>query len=284
MHPSLFRLGPIEIYSYGVMLMAAFIAAILWAGREAKRRGLQPSQIIDLSLWILLLGLLLARLFFILLNLEYYLSQPLSSLFFWQGRLGIQGLSFHGGLAGAILGLLLYSRRAKIPWLTLADICAPAAALGYGIGRLGCFLNGCCYGSPTDLPWGVRFLISPQSSLLTPPSHPTQIYSALASWAIFALLLWLRDRLRAPGQLFFAYLGLYSGARFLIEFLRRSFSAEIAVDSLTYAQVASMLILALSILLFARLQAKTISALKQAVNTSQRLPRRGNENAQMDRN
>ena len=254
MHPTLFRLGPIEIYSYGVMLMVGFIAAILWAGREARKRGLQPDKIIDLSLWVLAFGLIFARGLFILLNLDYYRSQPLSALFFWQGRFAIQGLSFHGGLLGAMLGGFFYSRRAKIPWLTLADICAPAAALGYGFGRLGCFLNGCCYGAPASLPWAVRFL-SPEGGF-TPPSHPTQIYSALGAWVIFGLLLWLRGHLRGRGQLFFAYLGLYSVMRFLVEILRRNYTAETAFDSLTQAQLASAILFVVCVFLLVLLRPK----------------------------
>jgi len=250
MHPTLFRIGPIHIYSYGVMLMLAFVAGIFWASREAKRRGVEAGKILDLALWILGFSMIFARLVFILLDLKYYLSQPLSALIFSGGRLAVQGLSFHGGLIGAALGAYWFSRRTKLSWLLLADICAPAAALGYGIARLGCFLNGCCYGVPTNLPWGVRFLMDPDAGTWTAACHPTQIYSALGSWLIFVVLLKLRGKLHYRGQLFFAYLGIYSVMRFLIEFLRKGVSAEVAVGSLTQAQVACIIILAFSIFLF----------------------------------
>ncbi len=285
MHPTICRLGPIEIYSYGVMLMVAFIAAILWACREGKRKGVKPSQIVDLSLWILVLGLIFARVVFILLNLDYYLKGPISNLFFWQGRLGIQGLSFHGALFGSILGVLIYAWRAKISWLTLADICAPSAALAYGFGRIGCFLNGCCYGAPTQLPWGIRF---PETNL---PSHPTQIYSTLGSWVIFGVLLWLRDRLlgrlgvtpssagratpsevegRLPGRgrLFFTYLSLYSVMRFLIEFLRRGVTGKIFLFSLTEAQWASAALFVISMVLIFYLKSRKAETTQEQRKTS----------------
>jgi phosphatidylglycerol:prolipoprotein diacylglycerol transferase len=254
MHPVLLRLGPISVYSYGAMLMLGFIAAVLWARREAVKQGIEPYKIIDLALWVLIFGLIFARAGFILLNLEYYRSQPFSALFISENRFAIQGLSFHGGLIGAALGGLLFAHRTKLSWLILADISAPALALGYGFGRIGCFLNGCCYGGPADLPWAVRFLDNSLTGTWTLPSHPTQIYSALGSWAIFGLLILMKPRLAAPGRLFFTYVALYSVMRFLIEFLRRGYSAMLAFDSLTQAQAASILLLALSIFLILRLR------------------------------
>jgi phosphatidylglycerol---prolipoprotein diacylglyceryl transferase len=254
MHPYLIRLGPLTIYSYGAMLLVGFLAGLWWARQEGRRRGITPGAIVDLALWMLFGGLLFARIFFILLNFEFYRSQPLSSLFFGGGHFAIQGLSFHGGLFGAILGLLIYARRAQLSWLTLADIMAPAAALGYGFGRIGCFLNGCCYGAPTNLPWGTHFLLDPDSGLCTPPSHPTQIYAALGSWAIFGLLVLLRGKLTGKGQLAFSYLALYSVLRFGVEFFRRGYTAQAAWGSLTQAQLASiiMFIVALGLILYLR--------------------------------
>src|SRR3990172_7084704 len=103
MHPELFHIGPIQIYSYGVMMMLAFIAGTYWAVLEGKKRGLASEQIIDLTIWILIFGLVFARGLFILMNLDYYRAQPFSSFFFSQGKLGVQGLSFHGGLLGAVI-------------------------------------------------------------------------------------------------------------------------------------------------------------------------------------
>jgi phosphatidylglycerol---prolipoprotein diacylglyceryl transferase len=257
MHPVLFHIGHISIYAYGTMLMLAFVAGCLWAIREGKRYGVTSEQITDLTFWILIFALVFARMAFIIMNLGFYRTQPLSNFFSIQGNLGVQGLSFHGGLAGAMLGGLFFCRRRHISWLLLADICAPAAALGYGIARIGCFLNGCCYGAPTNLPWGVRF--PDDFGGFTAPSHPTQIYSALGSWLIFAILLKLRTRLLGRGQLFFTYLALYCVLRFVVEFFRAGYSAEymqILFTSLTQAQVASVLVFIVSILIVIKLRSK----------------------------
>jgi phosphatidylglycerol:prolipoprotein diacylglycerol transferase len=254
MHPYLFRIGPLTIYSYGALLLVGFLAGLWWARREGRRRGIAPGAIVDLSLWMLFGGLLFARVFFILLNFEFYRSQPLVSLFFGSGHFAVQGLSFHGGLFGAIMGSLIYVRRAGLSWLMLADIMAPAAALGYGFGRIGCFLNGCCYGAPTNLSWGTHFLLDPDSGACTPASHPTQIYAALGSWAIFGLLLLLRNRFTGKGQLAFSYLALYSVLRFGVEFFRQGYTAQTAWGIFTQAQIASIIIfmIALGLILYLR--------------------------------
>jgi phosphatidylglycerol---prolipoprotein diacylglyceryl transferase len=249
MHPYLIRFGPLTIYSYGAMLLVGFLAGLWWARREGRRRGIASGAIVDLSLWMLFGSLLFARIFFVLLNLAFYRSQPLSALFLGNGHFAIQGLSFHGGLFGAMLGSFIFCRRARLSWLLLADIMAPAAALGYGFGRIGCFLNGCCYGAPTHLPWGTRFLIDPETGVCTPPSHPTQIYAALGSWAIFGLLLLLRNKLPGKGQLAFSYLALYSVLRFGVEFFRRGSTAIVSWGGLTQAQIASIIIFVIALVL-----------------------------------
>ena len=121
-----------------------------------------------------------------------------------------------------------------------ADLLAPSVAIGYAITRIGCFLNGCCYGAPTSLPWGVRFH---EHGFLTPPSHPTQLYATAANLLIFFLLTRLERLKRAPGFIFVSYLGLYSIYRFLIEFLRKGYSAQVSLFGLTQAQVASIVII-----------------------------------------
>jgi len=140
-------------------------------------------------------------------------------------------------LAGA-----LFARRRQVSLATLADMNAAPLALGYGIARFGCLLNGCCYGCPTSLPWGVRFPLYPDSAITTDPSHPTQVYAALASFAILAALMWARPRLLVRGQLFLLYLALYSVARSAIEVLRKGYTARVLFDGITQAQTASALI------------------------------------------
>jgi len=238
MLPTLFHIGPVAVRSYGTLLMLGFIAGILLAGREAKRLGLSSELAVDLGLWALLLGIVGARGMFVALNWAQFSARPAEALYVWQ----VGGLSFHGGLLGGVVAALLVAWRHRVGFWSLGDMAAPGLALGYGITRFGCFLNGCCYGGPTSLPWGVRFPLFPDSSITTEPSHPTQIYAALGSFLILFLLLRVRSRLPARGQVFLLYLLLYSVLRASIEVLRRGYTAQVLVDGVTQAQAASAVI------------------------------------------
>ncbi len=236
MRSTLFEIFGLPIRSYGVMMVVGFVAGLWRASRVCGKRGLAPERLYDLAVIVLLSGVLGARLVYILLNPGTESFREFLAV--WQG-----GLSFHGGVVFGLLGGYLYTRRAGLDFLKCADLIAPSAAIGYGFTRIGCFLNGCCYGAPTTLPWAVRFN---EQGVLTPPSHPTQIYASLASFAIFFLLVRLEKLHRAPGFVFTSYLGLYSIYRFLIEYLRAGYSAQLWFGGLTQAQVASAAIFAVS--------------------------------------
>jgi phosphatidylglycerol:prolipoprotein diacylglycerol transferase len=243
MRPILLQLGSIAVRAYGTMLVIAFLAAIAWAVREARLRRTPPERVYDLAFWILVSGVFFARLIFVLLDLPYYTAHPADLIPSW--RTGVGGLSFHGGFLGAILAAALYARKARLSFWTLADVCAPAAALGYAIARVGCFLNGCCYGRPTDLPWGLRFpLEGGLPGQLTPPSHPTQIYSVIGGLVIFLVLIRLRNRLPHPGQLFIAFVGLYGVERFVVEIWRSGATSAPLWGPITLAQVVSLVAIA----------------------------------------
>ena len=239
MHPDLFHIGPVTVHSYGTLLMLGFLAGIWLAAREARRRGLPSELAIDLGLWTLVAGVVFARVVFAALNWPDFAADPKRVLFIWREG----GLSFHGGLLGGVLAGALLARRRRISFWTLGDITAPVLALGYAIARIGCLLNGCCYGAPTALPWGVRFPVFPDAGICTQASHPTQIYSSLGSLVILAILLKARARLPARGQLFCLYLALYSVLRSAIEVLRRDYTATRFFDGITQAQAASGVIL-----------------------------------------
>lgn len=249
MYPILFRIGPVEIHSYGTMLMLGFIAGILLARRQARRLDLSPDLPLDLGVWLLVAGVAGARLLFVALNWELYADRPVEILCVWRDS----GLSFHGGLLGGVAAAILFARTRRVSFWALADMAAPGLAFGYAIARVGCFLNGCCYGAPTDLPWGVEFLLWPDSEVTTPPSHPTQIYSSLGSLVILAVLLRLGPQLRAPGQLFLLYLMLYSVLRSAVEVLRKGYTGKVLVAGVTEAQAASAVIVILALVLFPRL-------------------------------
>lgn len=245
MLPTLFRIGPLEIHSYGTLLMVGFVAGMLLSRRQARRLGLSPDLPLDLGVWVLVAGVVFSRGVFVLLNWRQYAANPAEALYIW--RQG--GLSFHGGLLGGVVAGILFSRRRRVSFWVLGDMLAPGIALGYAIARLGCLLNGCCYGAPTSLPWGITFPLS-----LHPhqPVHPTQIYAALGSLAIMGVLLWARSRMAAGGQLFLLYLMLYSLLRSSVEVFRRNASAQPFMEGsvVTQAQVASLVIFTAALLGF----------------------------------
>ncbi len=246
MHPVLFHIGPVTVRSYGVLLMLAFIAGIWLASGQARRRGFSSDLAIDLGIWSLVGGVVFARLLFVALNWSAYAPDPIHILYIWREG----GLSFHGGLLGGVLAGVLLAHRRGVSFWTLADIASPALALGYAVARVGCLLNGCCYGAPTSLPWGIRFQVYPDAGITTLPSHPTQIYSSLGSLLILAILLKAAPRLRAPGQLFCLYLALYAPVRAAIEILRRDYTAVRLVDGITQAQAASAVLLPAAVIVF----------------------------------
>jgi len=246
MYRTLFRIGPLEIHGYGTLLMIGFIAGILLSRREARRLGLSPEIPLDLGIWLLVAGVVMARGMYVLLNWSAFAARPVEILYIWREG----GLSFHGGLLGGVLAGLEFARRQGLRFWTVADMATPGLALGYGIARFGCLLNGCCYGAPTDLPWGMRFPLWPDSPIMTDPSHPTQIYSALGSFLVLAVLLLVRNRLKVRGQLFLLYLMLYAPVRAGVEVFRNGYTARALVGDITEAQVASAVIFAAALVGF----------------------------------
>lgn len=232
---------PLPVRAYGFMLMVGFAAGLLYLQRACRGSALPPEGVVDLILGLLLVAIISSRLLFVLLQWESYSDDWREWLRVWEG-----GLSFHGGLGGGIAFVVWYARRHALRFWWLADLIAPGLALGYAFARVGCFLNGCCYGHPTDLPWGVVFpgATSNDGQPLTVPVHPTQLYGILATLAIFWALVGLSKVLRHPGHVMGAYLVLYSVYRFFIEYLRRGATAAVfsPIPSLTLGQVASLVV------------------------------------------
>ncbi|MCK4261889.1 prolipoprotein diacylglyceryl transferase [bacterium] len=217
MHPILFKIGPICIYSYGAMLALAFFSGIMLVRRQAMREGIDGERILDLGFVILISAIVGARLLFVILNIKDYLAHPGQIFMLHRG-----GLIFYGGLFLALVSGIWYLRRKQMKVLKVADLVIPYVALGQAVGRIGCLLNGCCYGFPGNLPWAITFPPnSPaHSHFLDASLHPTQAYHLLANLFIFIVLIKLRRRSRYHGQILLSYLLLYSFFRFLIEFLR----------------------------------------------------------------
>ncbi|MGI6540132.1 MAG: prolipoprotein diacylglyceryl transferase [Bacillota bacterium] len=210
MHPILFNVGKFPVYSWGTCLAVAFVVSALYAIWQGKKKEIDLDDIIDLALYACIASILGARIFYVLLNITSYLDNLVSILWMRDG-----GLSFFGGLAGGVLAGVLLAKKREIPLGKLADVVAPAIAIGYAIGRLGCLLNGCCYGKvAVDLPWALA------CGTDGAPRHPTQIYAIIYSVIIFFILRAWEGRKRFEGEVMWAYIGLYSVARFIVEFWR----------------------------------------------------------------
>jgi phosphatidylglycerol:prolipoprotein diacylglycerol transferase len=216
--PTLIEIGPFEIHSYGLMLALSFIVGTQLALHEAGRRRLPEARLASLCLWILGLAIVGSRLMYVLSHPESFAGRWLDAFRLWEG-----GLTMYGGFVAALVGALVYVRRHALPLGQVFDAFSPAIALGSGITRLGCFLNGCCFGKPCELPWAVTFHDHSFAGTAYPgvPLHPTQLYLSAAGFLNFALLWWLlRRRLSRPGQLFFIFLVVEALSRFSIDFLR----------------------------------------------------------------
>jgi phosphatidylglycerol:prolipoprotein diacylglycerol transferase len=216
MHPILLKLGPITIFTYGFMLAVAFLSAIYVAGREAQRLGIPKGQFYDLCFYIILAALVGSRLLFVILEPGAFLSHPLKIFALWEG-----GLDFQGGLFLALIVAFYYIHRRGWAWRPTLDALALGAPLGQFFGRIGCFMAGCCYGTPSHVPWAVVFT-DPTSlcPLRGVPLHPSQLYESFLALGVFGLLYWFRTRKSYSGQLILLYLCLAGLVRFVVEFFR----------------------------------------------------------------
>jgi phosphatidylglycerol:prolipoprotein diacylglycerol transferase len=221
MLPQLFHLGGYSQATYGVLVALAFLVALSVISRLARRAGLNSDGVVNLGIVCGLSAIVGAKVMMYLIDIQDYIRNP--GEIFSLSSLQAGGV-FYGGLIGALLAAIIYIRRHHLPALPTADVFAPGIALGHGIGRLGCFAAGCCWGLPTHLPWGVTFTNPVAHELVGVPLgvklHPTQIYESLAEFLIFGILYWRIRRPHAPGAIISLYLILYSTVRFLVEFVR----------------------------------------------------------------
>ncbi|HLA09173.1 MAG TPA: prolipoprotein diacylglyceryl transferase [Pyrinomonadaceae bacterium] len=272
MYPELFRIGDFPINTYGVFLALAFLCAILLTVKLAERNGLPRERIYDLCLWILLASLIGSKILMLGTEPEYR-ENPLQliSLDFLRS-----GGVFYGGLLGAVLAAYFLMRHYGLPWWTTADACAPGIALGNFFGRQGCFAAGCCWGKPTDLPWGVKFSELGHQITGVPIDqhlHPTQLYESFAMLIVFFGLLWLHGHKRFNGQVILLYAVLYALVRFLVEFVRDDPRGDIlgltTLTGLSTSQLLSIVIgLAALVVLVVRWRRSLRSSKKPTVAAS----------------
>jgi phosphatidylglycerol:prolipoprotein diacylglycerol transferase len=209
MHRILFQIGPIELHSYGLCVALGFLLAAILILREAKKTGISSDAVFDCVIAALVGGLIGARFLFVVINWQMFLEEPLRALMFYEG-----GLAFQGGLVGGILAVFIVTKVKKLSFWRVADLLAPYVVLGQAIGRIGCFLNGCCYGKVITKGLGVTY---PGETVVRMPS---QLYSALGLLVIFLVLIALRERRRFDGFILSMYFVLYGVFRFFIAFTR----------------------------------------------------------------
>src|SRR5919107_5065930 len=255
MHPILFEIRGFPVYTYGVLLAAAYLLGLQFALMRAKARGLDPNRVMDLGIWIIVSALIGAKLLLLVVEWDIYRQDPAELI-----TLARSGGVFYGGLILAVLVAFWYMWRHRLPLWSVSDVFAPGIALGHVIGRMGCFFAGCCFGRPTTVPWAITFH-SPyaQQNVGTPlnvPLHPTQLYEAGAELLILGILLVSERKGRPfPGRTFWGYMCLYGISRFIIEMYRGDTRGTIAMFSTS--QFLSMIVVPLAIIMLVVLGRRT---------------------------
>ncbi|MFO7952764.1 MAG: prolipoprotein diacylglyceryl transferase [Bacillota bacterium] len=232
----LFEVGNLTIHTYGVMIALGVIVCSFALYRQAPRENINPDYLLEAVIISVFAGMIGARLLYVALNWDYFSANP-GEIIFTQ----FAGLSFFGGLFLAVLVLYFWSKWRKMGFLKMADLLAPYLGLGYAFGRIGCFLNGCCYGLESDLPWALP--VSMHDDLLR---HPVQLYAALGALLIFVILKLLRPKRPFIGFMLLALFAFYGVLRFVVEFFR--YEPEYWLG-LSQAQVFSLVLTLFSVLL-----------------------------------
>jgi len=251
--PDIVHWGPLHILSYGLMLAIAFLVGTMLSLREARRRNLDPDQLVTVILVILIASVIGARALYVLEHLHEFRSGWGRVFAVWQG-----GLTLYGGVVAGTLAALITARRLKLPMWETADALAPSVALGTAFGRVGCYLNGCCYGRPTSMPWGVVYPPDtfPSLEFGAAPLHPAQLYNALFGLALFAALWLTRKRFTTPGVLFWTFVVAFTLGRIVLDSWRSyepgALMLAIGSFEITESQVLSGAMALFGVLMIAR--------------------------------
>ena len=263
MHPELLQLGPLHLRAFGAAMAVAFLAGTWLGMREARRLGLDEDRFVNTILVTLVASVIGARALYVIEHLAEFRSEWGSVLALWQG-----GLTLYGGIVAGTFAGLVAARRFGLPRWLVADALTPSLALGLMFGRLGCFLNGCCYGRPTTLPWGVRF---PHDSFAylefgDTPVHPSQLYNAGLGLLLFAAVWAARRRVKMPGTLFWSFLLAFAVLRIPIDMTRAYETDAVLLRagslSVTESQLTSVALVLFSALMLVRLRREAPAAAK----------------------
>jgi phosphatidylglycerol:prolipoprotein diacylglycerol transferase len=238
-HPIAFYLGTLPIRWYGLMMASAFLVGLWTANRRARRINVSSDVITDVTMWLLVGSIVGARIVYVT---TYWKDEFAGGPFYEVFMVQHGGLVYYGGLIGAAAAGMGYMGWKRLPLWKIADIVAPSIALGSVFGRIGCLLNGCCYGRACDLPWAIRFPSGHETRGL--PVHPTEIYDALLNLLLYFVLAGLFRRRRFDGQIFALYLIGYALCRSTVEFFRGDYPVDhIHAGFFTPAQLLSVPIL-----------------------------------------
>jgi phosphatidylglycerol:prolipoprotein diacylglycerol transferase len=245
MHPIAFVIGSLAVRWYGIMIATSIAISVAVVYVEARNQAINTDDVLDLAIAAVIGGILGARIGWIFTSPDvlWYLAHPLRILAVWEG-----GLSYFGGILGGVLAAYLLIHRRKMGFWRMADLAAPVLALSFGIGKIGCWLNGCCYGLPTTSWLGVVFT-SPLSEcdLLNQKLWPAQLFNSASGFIAFAVLFWIvRKHKHFDGQVFVWYLYLYGAMSFVVEFFRY---IPVHVAGLTPNQWTDLVIIALGIIM-----------------------------------
>lgn len=251
MYPDLITIGPFTLHTYGLFVALGFFVGLVVTLRFGKAEGFSSQQIMDMGFLMIVCAVVGSRALYVLMNLSYYLRQPLEMFKIWQG-----GLVFSGGVICVVITMVWYTRKHGLSLLRIGDLWSPATAIGQGIGRIGCFMAGCCYGAPVDLPWAVVFTDPNCLAPLNVPIHPTQVYSALTGFLIFGILLVIRSRKAFEGQVFVWYLILHSTARLFLERFRGDERTVLLESGMTLTQLISLIILLTAVVMLIILKSR----------------------------
>lgn len=244
MFPTLFRFGHVIVFSYGVASAVGFLLAIVWLAKLAKAEGIPVAKMEGLGLIIVVSAAIGSKLLTAFDYPEFYSGGW--NHFFFEQMLGKGGV-FYGGFLMAVAASAIYFRWNKLPGWQVADCVAPGLALAQGIGRVGCFLAGCCWGRPTHSLLGVTFTSETAHQLTGVPLnvsiHPTQLYEAGLVLAVIPFLLWLLKNKTFQGEVILAYVMYYATDRFFVEFLRDDPRGSYVLGLLSTSQLISVLLL-----------------------------------------
>ena len=256
MHPDLIDIGPIAIHSYGLMLALAFVAGIWYINRRHTAEKLPLDALMNVAYFLIIGGVIGARLSFAALHWSDFENNVIDIINpFHEGAFGISGMNLYGGVIFAIGSAFVYIYKKRLPLLAIFDIFAPTLGLGLGIARIGCFLNGCCFGTPTSLPWGVTFPSGSMPDFIfeSQPLHPTQLYSSLYGLIIFFVLSIVIKKKRFDGQVVAILFMAESFFRFIIEPVRyyeAAMTFSLFGLEVTYNQLVAISLFAIGIIIY----------------------------------